>query len=337
LTHPAAPAFRAPRWLRDPHAQTIYASQFCPRQPVAYRRERWDTPDGDFIDVDFLDATASAPDADAPWLIVFHGLEGSSRSHYAQALMHLARHSGWHGAVPHFRGCGGEPNRLPRAYHSGDTAEMDWVLRRFAARAGRAPLYAVGISLGGNVLLKWLGEQGRRASPLLHSAASICAPVDLGAAGASLERGFARIYAWNFLQTLKRKAAGMLARHPGLFDGERLRRARTMREFDDLFTAPLHGFRDVDDYWTRASSKPGLREIAVPTLMINALDDPFLPASALPDASEVSSQVTLDYPSHGGHVGFVQGAPPGESGWIARRAGHFFGIPATGLRIRPLA
>jgi predicted alpha/beta-fold hydrolase len=327
LTAPSPPVFRPPRWLRGAHAQTIYASQVCPLAPVDYRRERWDAPDGDFIDVDFAEPspTARPVAAAAPWLIVFHGLEGSSRSHYARALMTLALRNGWRGAVPHFRGCSGEPNRLARAYHSGDTPEVDWILRRFAARAGGSPLYAAGVSLGGNVLLKWLGEYGASANRLVTAAASVCAPVDLHAAGTALESGFARLYAWNFLHTLRRKGAGKLARFPGLFDGERLRGARTMREFDDVFTAPVHGYRDVDDYWTRASSRPHLGGIAVPTLMINALDDPFLPASALPDASAVSRHVVLDYPAHGGHVGFVQGALPGEAGWIARRIGHFLG------------
>jgi len=319
----APPTFTAPRWLRGAHAQTIYASQFCPRPQVAYRRERWETPDGDFIDIDLAPATAHA--AAAPWFVLFHGLEGSSHSHYARALMQMAAGLGWNGAVPHFRGCSGEPNRLPRAYHSGDTPEIDWILRRFATRAAGAPLYAAGVSLGGNVLMKWATERGSEASGVVDAAISVCAPVDLAAAGAALERGFARLYALNFLQTLRRKATAKLVRFPGLFDPERLRRARTMREFDDVFTAPLHGYRNVDDYWTRASCKPGLSAVAVPSLMINTLDDPFLPAAALPRTHEVSPRVTLDYPATGGHVGFVSGAPPGRTRWLARRVAHFLG------------
>ncbi|MEI6318464.1 MAG: alpha/beta fold hydrolase [Pseudomonadota bacterium] len=324
---PAAPVpgFDPPRWLRGAHAQTIYASRFCPRPAVAYRRERWDTPDGDFIDVDRL--AADAQRADAPWLVLFHGLEGSSQSHYARTLMHMAETLGWHGAVAHFRGCGGEPNRLARAYHSGDTAEVDWILRRFAACAGGAPLHVAGISLGGNVLMKWLGEQGSAACAVVDTAISISAPVDLAAAGAALERGFARVYALSFLQTLKRKAMAKLLQSPGLFDAARLGQARTMRAFDDVFTAPLHGYRDVDDYWMRASCKPGLGAVAVRSLMINALDDPFLPASALPGPSDVSPCVTLDYPAAGGHVGFVAGNPPGHARWLARRVAHFLGAP----------
>ena len=317
----AAPAFTAPRWLRGAHAQTIYASKFCPQPQLAYRRERWHTPDGDFVEVDFIDAPDAGPHT--PWLVLFHGLEGSSCSHYARTLMQLASDLGWNGAVPHFRGCGGEPNRLARAYHSGDTPEVDWILRRLAARAGHAPVHAVGISLGGNVLMKWLGEQGTGAAGVIESAISVCAPVDLAAAGAALERGFARVYAMNFLQTLKAKALEKLQRFPGLFDAGALARVRTMRGFDDVFTAPLHGYRDVDDYWTRASCKPALAAVSVPSLMINALDDPFLPASALPRQDAVSASITLEYPATGGHVGFVGGRPPGHTRWLASRVARF--------------
>jgi hypothetical protein len=321
------PAFVAPRWLRGAHAQTIYGSRFCPRPAVAYRRERWETPDGDFIDVDF--APLAAGRAPSAWLVLFHGLEGSSDSHYARTLMRMAMDAGWQGLVAHFRGCSGEPNRLLRAYHSGDTAEADWILRRVALRTGGAPLHAVGVSLGGNVLMKWAGERGPQACSVLQSAVAVCAPVDLRAAGAALESGFARLYATNFLQTLKRKAAAKLQRFPGAFDAGRLRQARTMRAFDDVFTAPVHGYRDVDDYWTRASCRPGLGAVAVRSLLVNALDDPFLPPAALPRPDEVSAQVTLDYPAQGGHVGFVGGPPPGNGGWIARRVAHFLGAPGA--------
>jgi predicted alpha/beta-fold hydrolase len=328
-----APEFLAPRWLRSAHAQTIYASRFCPQPPVAYRRERWDTPDADFIDVDFLAAPAGS--AAAPWLVLLHGLEGNSDSHYARTLMQMAAQLGWHGAVPHFRGCSGEPNWLPRAYHSGDTPEVDWILRRFAGHAAGAPLYVVGVSLGGNVLMKWAAEQGMAATRVIDAAISVCAPVDLHAAGTALEQGFARIYTVNFLRTLKRKAAAKLVRFPGIFDPALLRQVRTMRAFDDVFTAPLHGYRDVDDYWTRASCKPGLGAVAVPSLMINALDDPFLPACALPGRHEVSSRVTLDYPRTGGHVGFVGGGLPGQTLWLARRVAHFLGVTVDGPGARP--
>ncbi len=210
--------------------------------------------------------------------MLFHGLEGSSDSPYARTLMHRVASRGWRGTVVHFRGCSGEPNRLPRAYHSGDADELDWVLRRIRSLAGDAPVYAAGVSLGGNALLKWLGELGGEAATIVTRAAAVSAPLDLMAAGAALERGFSIVYARHFLVTMKARAAAKHARFPGSFDLERMRRARTLREFDDVVTAPLHGFRDTDDYWTRASSKPCSATSPCPALVLNARDDPFLPA-----------------------------------------------------------
>ncbi len=234
------------------NVQTIYAALAAPAPRARYRRERWDTPDGDFVDVDWLDGRAdeaarvrgekssnvpAGAAASAPLVVLFHGLEGSSRSPYARAVMAGARARHWRGAVPHFRGCGGEPNRLPRAYHSGDSAEVDWVLRRFRAAAGAAPLFAIGVSLGGNVLLKWLGEHGAGARGVVAAAAAVSAPVDLTAAGQALERGFNLVYARHFLVTMKRKTAAKIARFPDLADAAAVVRSRTLREFDDLVTA----------------------------------------------------------------------------------------------------
>lgn len=315
---PAA-AYRAPGWLANPHLHTIYGSLFVASPRVAYRRERWDTPDGDFVDVDFVDAPP-----DAPRVVLFHGLEGSSDSPYARMLMHRVAQRGWRGAVVNFRGCSGEPNRLPRAYHSGDWQEVDWILAKLASASQGAPLYAAGVSLGGNALLKWLGERGAAARGIVARAAAVSAPLDLMAAGDALGRGFSLLYAKHFLGTLKARAAAKHERFPGSFDLGRMRRSRTLREFDDVVTAPLHGFRDTDDYWTRASSKPLLRNVAVPTLVLNARDDPFLPAQALPSADEVSPAVTIEFPERGGHVAFVSGPFPGNIGWLPERLLHFF-------------
>jgi predicted alpha/beta-fold hydrolase len=315
----AATAYRAPRWLANPHLQTIYGSLFAARPAVRYRRERWETPDDDFVDVDHVDGNAGQP-----WVVLFHGLEGSSDSPYARTLMHRVAQRGWRGTVVHFRGCSGEPNRLLRAYHSGDADELDWVLRRIRSLAGQAPVYAAGISLGGNALLKWLGNLGAEAMPIVTRAAAVSAPLDLMAAGAALERGFSILYAKHFLATMKQRAAAKHARFPGSFDYDAMRRSRTLREFDNVVTAPLHGFRDTDDYWTRASSKPVLRSIAVPTLVLNARDDPFLPGEALPGAGEVSAAVTVEFPERGGHVAFVTGPFPGHIGWLPERLLHFF-------------
>jgi predicted alpha/beta-fold hydrolase len=320
-------SYRSPFWLPGGHAQTIYAALLRPRARVAYRRERWDTPDGDFIDLDWLDERGQGPGIEGrgtPLVVLFHGLEGSSRSPYSLALMAALRERGIRGVAVHFRGCSGEPNRLPRAYHSGDAQEIDWILRRLRAQNAGTPLYAVGVSLGGNALLKWLGESGDGATRIVDAAVAVSAPLDLMAAGDALGRGFNLIYARNFLATLRAKSIAKLERHPGLYDANAVRVSRTLREFDDLVTAPLHGFKNTDDYWTRASSKPGLKSIRVPTLILNARNDPFLPAAALPHASEVSGSVTLEQPEQGGHVGFVSGTFPGNSSWLPQRVLEFF-------------
>lgn len=314
-------AYEAPAWLPGGNLQTLYPALLSRRPAVNYRRERWEAPDGDFIDLDWT-ATPAAPDA--PLIVLFHGLEGSSRSHYALALMHAIAARGWRGVVVHFRGCSGELNRLPRAYHSGDSAEIDWILRRLQQQHGRAPLYAAGVSLGGNALLKWLGEQGAAAGAIVRRVAAMSAPVDLHAAGTALEQGFNMIYTRHFLVTMKKKSLEKLRQHPGLFNARHVRAARTLREFDDLVTAPLHGFRDVDDYWTRASSKPYLVNITVPTLLLNARNDPFLPAVVLPAPTDVSDAVTVEFPDTGGHVGFVRGVFPGSLDWLPQRVLGYF-------------
>lgn len=311
--------FAPPAWLVDPHLQTIYAALLAPAPRIALRRSRWETPDGDFVDVDFVDGPAGAP-----WVNLFHGLEGSSNSPYARMLMAQVRARGWRGSVFHFRGCSGVPNRLARAYHSGDSDEIDWAMRRIRSAAGDAPVYAAGVSLGGNAFAKWLGERGAEAGGLVAVAAAVSAPLDLMAAGDALGRGFGRVYGHHFLRSLKRNALARLERFPGLYDAAAVRDARTLRDFDNVVTAPLHGFRDTDDYWTRGSAKPHLAGIRVPTLLVNARDDPFLPAAALPTEREVSGAVKLEFPAHGGHVGFVSGPFPGHIGWLARRLLLFF-------------
>ena len=318
--------YRAPRWLPGGHAQTIWTALFTQPAPgalPAYRRQRWDTPDGDFVDVDFVDAA----DPDAPLLVLFHGLEGSSRSPYALAFAHRAAALGWAYAVPHFRGCSGEINRAPRAYHSGDFEEIGWVLARLRAQR-RTPLLAVGVSLGGNALLRWAEEAGESAAATARAVAAVCAPLDLAAGGHAIGRGFNRqVYTRMFLRTMKPKALLKWQQHPGLFDRERLHAVRTLYEFDNLFTAPLHGFKDTDDYWSRASAKPHLHRIRIPTLVLNARNDPFVPARSLPGPQEVGPCVTLWQPAHGGHVGFARGRFPGHgqtlpeavTDWLALR------------------
>ena len=308
-------AFRAPWWLPGGHAQTIWPARLSRlhtgpgRAPPRYRRERWTAPDGDFIDVDFLDEAAPAS---APMLVLFHGLEGSSQGMYALAFAHWARQNGWHFVVPHFRGCSGELNLGPRAYHSGDFEEIGWVLGRLRLQHG-APLRAVGISLGGNALLRWAEEAGDSASAVASAVVAVCSPVDLAASGHAIGRGFNRqVYTRMFLNTMRPKALAKLAQHPGLFKRDAMLAVRDLYEFDNLFTAPLHGFRNTEDYWSRASAKPHLHRIRIPALLLNARNDPFVPAASLPQAHAVGRHVSLWQPAHGGHVGFPGGRFPGD-------------------------
>ena len=307
--------YRAPWWLPGGNAQTIWPAVGARRRfgpAPAWRRERWTTPDGDFVDLDWLDGEHAVPGAKRPLLVLFHGLEGSSRSHYAVAFADFARERQLPFVVPHFRGCSGELNHAPRAYHSGDHEEIAWILARLHER-GHGPLLAVGVSLGGNALLRWAAEAGEQASRLAGAVAAVCSPLDLAAGSRAIGRGFNRaVYTAMFLRSMKPKALAKLAQHPGLFDAARLAAATDLYQFDDIFTAPLHGFRDADDYYARASAKPHLHRIRVPALALNARNDPFVPAASLPHASAVGAHVTLWQPATGGHVGFPEGPFPGH-------------------------
>lgn len=324
IRNPADAAYAPPAWLPGGHAQTIYPV-LLPSPDVTYRRERVDTPDGDFWLFDWL-VDSGERAADGPLVVLFHGLEGSSRSHYALALMVRLRQLGWRGLVPHWRGCGGEPNRNPRAYHSGDHAEVAAILAAVRARIDpRTPVYAYGLSLGGSALLNWVGRAGSQAAGTLSAAAAVSTPLDLMASGLSIDQGFNRlIYVTSFLRTLKPKALAMERRFPGLFDAQRVARATTLWEFDDAFTAPVHGFSGTADYWTRGSSKPWLREIVLPTLVLNAQNDPFVPGPSLPDTQQVSASVTLLQPADGGHAGFATPPFAGRIQWLAERVTTFF-------------
>lgn len=313
-------SYQAPWWLPGGHLQTIYPYFLLRRRSPPYRRERWETPDGDFIDLDWVDDDTGQ----APLVALFHGLEGGSGSHYATALMRAAARRRWRGVVIHFRGCSGEPNRLPRAYHSGDADEIAWILQRLRALNSTTPLFAAGVSLGGNALLKWLGRGQASAHATIDAAAAVSAPMDLMTAGDRLGGGMNRLYGHHFLQTLKRKSLAKLERFPALYAAKIVRNARTLREFDNVVTAPLHGYRDTDDYWTRASSKPDLLRIKVPTLIVHARNDPFLPGRYLPAAGEISPDVILDLPAGGGHTGFASGPFPGHLDWMPERLLDFF-------------
>jgi predicted alpha/beta-fold hydrolase len=299
--------YRAPWWLPGGNLQTIWAATRGARYAAArpqFRRERWTTPDNDFVDVDWLTDDAVDSPAPRPLLVVFHGLEGSSASHYAEGFADVARARHWACAVPHFRGCSGEINLAPRAYHSGDFAEIDWMLRRFKQQHA-GPVMAVGVSLGGNALMRWAGELEGAAGELVCSVSAVSSPLDLAASGKAIGEGFNRqVYTRMFLGSMVPKALQKLEQHPGLFNRQALLAARDLHAFDNIVTAPLHGFKDTDDYWARASAKPHLARIQVPALALNARNDPFVPEWSLPELRDVSPSVTLWQPDQGGHVGF---------------------------------
>jgi predicted alpha/beta-fold hydrolase len=299
--------YRAPWWLPGGNLQTIWAATRSARYAATrpqFRRERWTTPDHDFVDVDWLTDDAVDSPAQRPLLVVFHGLEGSSASHYAEGFADVARARHWACAVPHFRGCSGEINLAPRAYHSGDFAEIDWMLRRFKQQHA-GPVMAVGVSLGGNALMRWAGELEGAAGELVCSVSAVSSPLDLAASGKAIGEGFNRqVYTRMFLGSMVPKALQKLEQHPGLFNRQALLAARDLHAFDNIVTAPLHGFKDTDDYWARASAKPHLARIQVPALALNARNDPFVPEWSLPALHDVSQSVTLWQPDQGGHVGF---------------------------------
>lgn len=325
---PAPAPYRAPWWLPSGHLQTLYA--YLRGGPdIRLRWERWERADGDFNDLAWLDGPS-----DAPLVVLFHGLEGSARSHYALHLLQALSTCGWRGVVAHFRGCSSVPNRLPRAYHAGDAAEIAAFIAHLHPKAQPAPLYAVGVSLGGNALLKWLGEYGPRACPYVQRAAAICAPIDLPATGRALDRGLNRLYAWHFLASLKAKMRLKQRAHIEHLGHLDLTGIWSLRAFDDRVTAPLHGFKGVEDYWRRSAAKPWLSQIAVPTLILNARNDPIVPAASLPNRAEVSAQVTLEYPPAGGHVGFVTAPFPGRLDWLPQRLLSFF-AQGQGAAVHP--
>ncbi len=307
-------------WLRGPHRQTIWRRLFGGGPPPPYRRERFETSDGDFVDLDWLEPENRY--GNRPLVIALHGLEGSSQSNYVIGLLREAARRGWDGVAMNFRSCSGELNRRPRFYHSGETGDLDEVLSSLIKRRPGRSIGLVGISLGGNVLLKWLGERNDNVPESVLAAVAVSVPFDLSAAAYRVDHGLSRIYGQVFLCTLKEKALAKATLYPGLLNPDEVAAIRSFAVFDDRVTAPLHGFADAHDYWTRASATPWLGAIRRPTLLINASDDPFLPAACLPrDAVAQSLWLTAEFTDHGGHAGFVEGLRPGAvSYWIDRRA-----------------
>jgi predicted alpha/beta-fold hydrolase len=322
---PDPSGFRPAGWLPGAHAQTVWGRLTRSRRRLPMRREALTTPDGDELLVDHVDGPAGSPR-----VLVLHGLEGSSHSVYAQGLLLEIQRRGWRGTAMNFRSCARDPsdlsrmlpNRRPRMYHSGDTGDLDFLARTLAAReSGGDPLFAIGVSLGGNVLLKWLGEQGPEAK--VDAAVAISTPYDLAASARHLDTAIGRFYTRRFLVTLKRKAQDAALRFPeaaGRIDLPRTLASKTFREFDDAANAPLHGFADADDYYRKSSSLAYLDGIARPTLCLSSEDDPFLPRETLTRArSAASSSVEFRITARGGHIGFVAGRTPWRPSYWAER------------------
>ncbi|MDJ0750666.1 MAG: hydrolase [Woeseiaceae bacterium] len=304
--------FQPARWLRNRHAQTFFASLYALWQPrPALRRQELTLPDGDSTAVDWLVAGDELPGT-APLLVILHGLEGSADSSYCRMLMMAAYDLGWRSCVLHFRDCGDYRNRLPRRYHAGETNDLRYFLESLhkapedAANAG--PLLAAGFSLGGNVLLKYLGESGDDTP--LRAATAVCVPLNLHECAEALNQGFSKVYQRYLLRRMKNSVKGKFDPHTAAFDWDKAMQARTFADFDDWVTAPLHGFSGMQDYYDRCSSTSFLKGVRRPTLIINALDDPFMTRDVIPAPDALSREVTLEVAEAGGHVGFIDGGTP---------------------------
>ncbi len=318
IIHPST--YVPPRLLRNAHLQTIYPT-LCRRVArVRYVRERIETPDGDFLDLDW------APRGAAPargLVIISHGLEGSSASHYVRGMAHAVRSAGWDALAWNYRGCSGEPNRLLRSYHSGATGDLATVVQHALARHARLAL--VGFSMGGNLTLKYLGEAGAAVHPGVVAAVAFSAPCDLGASSRRIGHPSNRLYMARFLLSLRRKLIAKRRVLPGRIDLTGYHRMRTFKDFDDRYTAPFNGFRDAEDYWTQASSRPYLPRIRVPTLIVSARNDPFLTPECFPEEEAAASEwLHLEAPLEGGHVGFASFRPDGRY-WSEVRVLDFIG------------
>lgn len=302
-------------WLRNPHLQTLWPVLFRRHPRPVLERERVELPDGDFIDIHWTGQGERLA-------LILHGLEGGSDSHYARGLLDCLARRGFRAGVVHFRGCSGALNRLARSYHSGDTGDLAYVASRITARSGGRPFSLVGFSLGGNVLLRWLAEMGAKAP--VDAAVAVSVPFYLAEVASKLERGASRLYQWRLVSALKRKMRRKLKLRPLPPEIGDFAPARTFHQFDDMVTAPLHGFVDADDYYRRASCAPLLSRVRRPTLIIHAADDPFMTPRAVPEVAALSPQVRLELSRRGGHVGFIAGKFPGRPRyWLEERIPRF--------------
>jgi len=296
------PPFNPAWWLRNTHAQTLWPYLFQKKHQLQLAWERLELPDGDFIDLCWTGQQSDII------VIIIHGLEGSIDSHYARGVIPAIHEHGWRSVFMHFRGCSGEHNRLARSYHSGDTGDIEYLIDTLHRRHPGTHLFAVGYSLGGNALLKYLGETTGRER--LKGAVAVSVPFELAQGALRLATGFSRVYQRHLLKRLQRKIISKFTGMQAPVSLDNIPEMDTFMRFDDAVTAPLHGFRDVNDYYTRSSSRQFLRNIKVPTLIIHAQDDPFLTPDAIPGADELSGEIRLELSKHGGHVGFISGSNP---------------------------
>jgi predicted alpha/beta-fold hydrolase len=316
--------YRAAWWLPGPHGQTVAGRYLRRPRDVEIRRERVDTPDGDFLDLEWVRVPSARVADDAPLALVIHGLEGSGRSTYVLETCRALARAGIRSVALNFRSCSGEMNRALRFYHAGETGDVAFLAGRLAEREGR-PIGAVGYSLGGNILLKHLGEQGDAARGTIAAAVAVSVPFDLAAGSEKLESSLmGRLYTRIFVRSLQAKFAAKAERLAGLCDAGAVRRARSFREFDDAGTARVHGFRDVDHYYADSSSGPFLARVRVPTLIVHAEDDPFVDARSMPRAAVAANPwLAAAFTRDGGHVGFLGGAPWAPTFWAEGEAARF--------------
>lgn len=289
-------------WLPGPHLPTLWSALARRRSPVSVRQERLELADGDFIDLCWVGSSKG------PIVVVLHGLEGSCRSKYAAAILEQIGRRDWGGVLMQFRGCSGEPNRRDRSYHSGDTGDLEFLLTTLTKRYPNRQIMAIGYSLGGNVLLKYLGQS--TSDPKLVAAAAISVPFDLAAAANRLNRGLSKLYQHHLVRSLQEKVRAKFAERPAPVPLDGLEKWNDFWSFDNNVTAPLHGFANADEYYTRSSCRQYLRTITIPTLVIHAADDPFLSVNAIPESDELSATTELIVTTRGGHVGFVGGRNP---------------------------
>ncbi len=314
---PAAHPFRSAWFAPNRHLQTVWGWLFRSNARLPLRMEQWPMPDGDQVELHRLDGVPGRPR-----LLVLHGLEGGPHSHYVHGLLQLAHARGWGGNLLVFRSCGGTLNDTRRFYHSGETGDLAAVIERLIDEAPVSPIGLIGVSLGGNVLLKYLGERDTDIRPALGAAATISVPYDLARGADAVSQGFARIYQRHFLHSLTRKVSAKLERYPDLCDSRALASARTLRDFDDVVTAPVHGFSSAADYYARSSSMQFLRNVRLPTLLLNARDDPFLPATVLDEVRSIAADnpmLEVEFPPSGGHAGFVAGRLPWRPSYYAEQ------------------